>query len=117
MIGHFGVLLSAFWSPDFGRYPLMNINDIIFLVLAVLSGSIALSLLIGGVMAFQNFDLSEKRKVSIAELADGLLFSSFFTMIYRVFENWNKNKEGRQYLYGCVLFTIIMIGLLYFVNF
>jgi hypothetical protein len=95
----------------------MNINDIICLILAVLSGSIALSLLIGGVIAFQNFDLSEKRKISFAELADGLLFSSFFTAIYRVFENWDKNKEGRQYLYGCIIFTIITIGLFYFVDF
>jgi hypothetical protein len=98
-------------------YPPMNVDDIIFLVLAVLSGSIALSLLIGGVLAFQNLDFSEKKKITLAEFADGLFFSSFFTAIYRVFKNWEKKKEERQYLYGCMLFTVITIVLSYFINF
>ena len=95
----------------------MYVYDIICLVLAILSSSIALSFLIGGVLSFQRFNLFDKRKDSLAELADFWIFGSFFTAIYRVFQNWDKNKEGRQYLYCCVLFTIITIGLLYFANF
>ncbi|MFZ2632086.1 MAG: hypothetical protein WA081_20650 [Desulfosalsimonadaceae bacterium] len=68
-------------------------------------------------MAFQNFDFTEKRKVSVMELADGLIFNSLFTTIFRVFENWEKNRAGRQYLYGCIFFAAITIGLAYLVDF
>ena len=91
----------------------MNIIDILCLILAILSGSIALTLMIGGVIAFQNIDFSEKRKMHFLELADGLIFSSFFTTIYRVFENWDKNRDGRQYIYGSILFTTIAVSLLF----
>ncbi len=95
----------------------MNINYIILLALSILSTSIAQSLLIGGIVAFQNHEISEKRKISFIELTDGLFFSSFFTAVFRVFINWHTNKAGRQYLYGSALFAVITIGLTYFVEF
>ena len=95
----------------------MGINDIIFLIMAILSGSIALTLLVGGVMAFQNYDLSEKRKVSLIKIADVFIFSGIFTMIYNVGANWGKIKEGRNYFYGCAIFSLMTVVFAYFVNF
>ena len=95
----------------------MNITSIIFFILAIFTGSIALALLIGGVMSFQNLNYLNPRKPSYIEIADGLLFSSFFTAIFNVFANWNQKKEGRIFIYWSVILIGITVVLFHFVKF
>ena len=45
------------------------------------------------------------------EIADGLIFNSLFTMVYRVIQSWSKNKEGRHYLLASGAFTFVALGL------
>ncbi len=95
----------------------MNIISIIFLIFSIFTGSIALALLIGGVMSFQNLNNLEQRKPSYIEMADGLLFSSFFTAIFNVFANWNQWREGRIFIYWSGILIGITVVLFHFVKF
>lgn len=94
----------------------MNISDIILLIIAILSGSTALTLLVGGVITFQKKQFQYDRKIRIAEIADDFMFGGVFTIFYNVVANWRKNKEGRFYVYGCVVFAVTTIFLAHFIN-
>ncbi len=95
----------------------MLTTSTLFLISAVFTGSFAFALMIGGFMAFQEFNPSDKRKLSIIELADGFLLSSFFTAIFRVIANWDEKKEGRLFIYFGVILTLVTIVLIHFVKF
>ena len=88
----------------------MNFFKVIFLVLAILSGSFSIAFLIGGISKFQKFDFSDKDKLNFLSLFDALIFNSIFTALFNIHENWDKNREGRIYFYvfgGCCIITFV----------
>lgn len=97
-------------APGFRRYPVMNYLNIIFLSLAILSGSFAIVFMVGGILKFQNVDYSEKSKAPPYSPYDQLIINFIFRAFYNVYANWGKVKEGRIIIWifaGCSIITFV----------